>query len=120
MIGEPTNIFDHDDDDEAGTAVEFSWSALHLRNGRRQVDELGHKIRDMEEEERKKGKTVFNYQSSKTATMLLDSEREILEEWVEDNGCKSIYPVFSLQNDPFLSKHYPLERERGKNSPLVL
>lgn len=53
MIGEPTNIFDHDDDDEAGTAVEFSWSALHLRNGRRQVDELGHKIRDMEEEKKK-------------------------------------------------------------------
>ena len=26
MIGEPTNIFDHDD--EAGTDVEFSWSAL--------------------------------------------------------------------------------------------
>ena len=26
---------------------------------------------------RKKGKTVFNYQSSKTATMLLDGEREI-------------------------------------------
>ena len=52
MIGEPTNIFDHDDDDEAGTAVEFSWSAL--RNGRRQVDELGHKIRDMEEEKKKR------------------------------------------------------------------
>ena len=28
------------------------------------------------EEEKKKGKTVFNYRSSKTATMLLDSERE--------------------------------------------
>ena len=35
MIGEPTNIFDHDDEaDAAGTAVEFSWTAPSKESAR--------------------------------------------------------------------------------------
>lgn len=38
MIGEPTNIFDHDDEAAAGTAVEFSWTAPSSEESATQLD----------------------------------------------------------------------------------